>query len=74
MTGTSGRLRAAADAAAVRAAAVLLGAGCVIWAALPRVSQGYAGFALTAPTPSTLACGRSVAGEASDSARCVTSR
>ena len=47
MTGTSGRLRAAADAAAIRAAAVLLGAGCVIWAALLPVSQGYAGFALT---------------------------
>jgi len=32
---------------AVRAAAVLLGAGCVIWAALPPVHKGYAGFALT---------------------------
>ena len=31
----------------LRGAAVLLGAGCVIWAALPPVSQGYAGFALT---------------------------
>ena len=32
---------------AVRAAAVLLGAGNVIWAALPPVHKGYAGFALT---------------------------
>jgi len=32
---------------AVRAAAVLLGTGSVIWAALPPVHRGYAGFALT---------------------------
>jgi hypothetical protein len=31
----------------MRAAAVLLGAGCVIWAALPPTDKGYAGFALT---------------------------
>jgi hypothetical protein len=31
----------------MRAAAVLLGAGCVIWAALPPADKGYAGFALT---------------------------
>ena len=43
----AGRLRAAAGAVAVRAAAVLLGAGCVIWAALPPADKGYAGFALT---------------------------
>jgi hypothetical protein len=47
MTGMAGRLRAAADAVAMRAAAVLLGAGSVIWAALPPVHRGYAGFALT---------------------------
>jgi hypothetical protein len=47
MTGMAGRLRAAADAVAMRAAAVLLGAGSVIWAALPPAHRGYAGFALT---------------------------
>ena len=31
----------------MRGAAVLLGAGCVIWAALPPADKGYAGFALT---------------------------
>jgi hypothetical protein len=55
-TGLAGRLRAAADAVPVRAvagavamgtAAVLLGAGSLIWAALPAVHRGYAGFALT---------------------------
>ena len=30
----------------MRAAAVLLGAGCLVWAALPTVHRGYAGFAL----------------------------
>jgi hypothetical protein len=30
----------------MRAAAVLLGAGCLIWAALPAVHRGYATFAL----------------------------
>jgi len=47
MTGMAGRLRAGADAVAMRAAAVLLGAGSVIWAALPPVHRGYAGLALT---------------------------
>ena len=47
ITWITGRLRAAAGAVAMRAAAVLLGAGCVIWAALPPVHRGYAGFALT---------------------------
>jgi hypothetical protein len=55
-TGLAGRLRAAADAVpvravagavAMRAAAVLLGAGSLIWAALPVVHRGYAGLALT---------------------------
>ena len=31
----------------MRGAAVLLGAGCVIWAALPPADKGYAGFAVT---------------------------
>jgi len=31
----------------MRAAAVLLGAGCLVWAALPAVPRGWAGFALT---------------------------
>jgi AcrR family transcriptional regulator len=31
---------------AVRAAAALLGAGCVVWAAVPLVNHGWAGFAL----------------------------
>jgi hypothetical protein len=31
----------------MRAAAVLLGAGCLIWAALPAAHRGWAGFALT---------------------------
>ena len=30
----------------MRAAAVLLGAGCLVWAALPAVHRGYATFAL----------------------------
>jgi hypothetical protein len=55
MTGMTGRLRAAAGvvstravagAVAMRAAAVLLGAGSLTWAALPAVHRGYAGFAL----------------------------
>jgi len=46
-TGIAGRLPSAAGSVAIRAAAVLLGAGCVIWAALPPVHRGYAGFALT---------------------------
>jgi hypothetical protein len=54
-TGMTGRLRAAAGvvstravagAVAMRVAAVLLGAGCLVWAALPAVHRGYAGFAL----------------------------
>ncbi len=54
-TGMTGRLRAAAGvvstraaagAVAMRVAAVLLGAGCLVWAALPTVHRGYAGFAL----------------------------
>jgi hypothetical protein len=32
--------------AAIRGAPVLLGAGCVVWAAVPLVSSGWAGFAL----------------------------
>jgi len=36
-----------ASAVAMRAAAVLLGAGCLVWAALPAVHWGWAGFALT---------------------------
>ena len=31
---------------AIRAAAALLGAGCVIWAAVPLVHQGWANLAL----------------------------
>ena len=42
-----GRLRAVAAALPMRAAAVLLGAGCLVWAALPAVYRGWAGFALT---------------------------
>jgi hypothetical protein len=38
--------RAVAGAVAMRVAAVLLGAGCLVWAALPTVHRGYAGFAL----------------------------
>jgi hypothetical protein len=41
-----GRLRPVAGAAGMRAAAVLLGAGCLIWAALPAVHRGYATFVL----------------------------
>ena len=33
-------------ASAVRASAALLGAGCVVWAAVPLVHKGWAGFAL----------------------------
>ena len=35
-----------ASAVAMRAAAVLLGAGCLVWAALPAVHRGWSGFAL----------------------------
>jgi hypothetical protein len=35
-----------ASAVGMRAAAVLLGAGCLIWAALPAVHRGYATFVL----------------------------
>jgi hypothetical protein len=45
--GAPGRLRAVAGAVGMRAAAVLLGADCLIWAALPVVHRGWAGFALT---------------------------
>jgi len=41
-----GRLRPVASAAGMRAAAVLLGAGCLVWAALPAVHRGYATFML----------------------------
>jgi hypothetical protein len=41
-----GRLRPVAGAVGMRAAAVLLGAGCLVWAALPAVHRGYATFAL----------------------------
>ena len=36
-----------ASAVGMRAAAVLLGAGCLIWAALPAAHGGWAGFTLT---------------------------
>ena len=39
-------MRAVADAVAMRAAAVLLGAGSLVWAALPAVHRGWSGFAL----------------------------
>jgi len=39
-------LRGAAIRGAPRSAAILLGAGCVVWAAAPPVRSGYAGFAL----------------------------
>src|SRR5690348_12511239 len=39
-------MRAVAAAVGMRAAAVLLGAGCLIWAALPAVHRGYATFVL----------------------------
>ena len=39
-------MRAVAGAVGMRAAAVLLGAGCLIWAALPAVHRGYATFVL----------------------------
>ena len=45
MTGP-GRLRPVASAVGMRAAAVLLGAGCLVWAALPAVHRGYATFVL----------------------------
>ena len=41
MTGT-GAIRGAA----IRGAAILLGAGCVVWATVPPVHRGYADFAL----------------------------
>jgi len=41
-----GRLRPVASAVGMRAAAVLLGAGCLVWAALPAVHRGYATFVL----------------------------
>jgi hypothetical protein len=41
-----GRATGLATAVGMRAAAVLLGAGCLIWAALPAVHRGYATFVL----------------------------
>jgi hypothetical protein len=41
-----GRATRLASAVGMRAAAVLLGAGCLIWAALPAVHRGYATFVL----------------------------
>ena len=41
-----GRATGLARAVGMRAAAVLLGAGCLVWAALPAVHRGYATFAL----------------------------
>ena len=41
-----GRAAGLATAVGMRAAAVLLGAGCLIWAALPAVHRGYATFVL----------------------------
>ena len=48
MTGppVTGPAAGLARAAGMRAAAVLLGAGCLVWAALPAVHRGYATFAL----------------------------
>jgi hypothetical protein len=46
MIRAAGRIRVAAGGAATRAAAVLLGAGCVIWASVPLVHQGLANLAL----------------------------
>jgi len=40
-------MRAVAGAVGMRVAAVLLGAGCLIWAALPAAHGGWAGFTLT---------------------------
>src|SRR6266536_2772441 len=45
-TALASLLRGAAGAARLRAAAVLLGAGSLIWAALPVVHRGYATFVL----------------------------
>jgi hypothetical protein len=42
----SGPATGLARAVGMRAAAVLLGAGCLIWAALPAVHRGYATFVL----------------------------
>ena len=39
-------MRAVASAVAMRVAAVLLGAGSLVWAALPAVHRGWSGFAL----------------------------
>src|SRR6185312_14869360 len=39
-------MRAVASAVAMRAAAVLLGAGSLVWAALPAVHRGWSGFVL----------------------------
>ena len=39
-------LRVAGSAVGVRAAAVLLGAGCIVWATVPQVHKGTADFAL----------------------------
>jgi hypothetical protein len=41
-----GRATGLATAVGMRAAAVLLGAGCLIWAALPAAHRGYATFVL----------------------------
>ena len=41
-----GRATGPATAVGMRAAAVLLGAGCLIWAALPAAHRGYATFVL----------------------------
>ena len=43
----SGLATGLARAVGMRAAAVLLGAGCLVWAALPAAHRGWAGFALT---------------------------
>ncbi len=45
-TALASLLRGAAGAARLRAAAVLLGAGSLVWAALPAVHRAYAGLAL----------------------------
>jgi len=42
----TGAIRGGYGRAAIRGAAILLGAGCVVWAAAPLVRSGYAGLAL----------------------------
>ena len=46
LTAAGIRIRLAAGTAAIGIAACLLGAGCVVWAAVPQVHKGLADFAL----------------------------